>query len=221
MDQQSDPVGPERPERAGPLEQEPPPRKPPRSALGVRDMVGAVLVLLPVVLLLAGLSRGCSVNPGGPTSDPSAGPTVDAPAELRALAPRVPFALTIPATPPGWKSNAVSRSAAGGDQVVSTGYVTDQGRYLRLVQSDASEVALLSLQTLDAPELPTRQGSVDVAGRTWAVHTDGTREPLWVTEVPEPSGVPVLWLITGSGSEEEFQALAAAVQTGEVLAPPE
>ena len=47
-----------------------PPAKPPRSALTVRDLLGAVVLLALVVLALGGLTRGCSFAPSVPTVDP-------------------------------------------------------------------------------------------------------------------------------------------------------
>ena len=75
--------------------------KPPRSALSVRDMVGAVAVLVAVVLLFAGMTRSCSFAPGGPSADPASGPRVDAPAQLRVLAGSMPFPLRVPVPPAG------------------------------------------------------------------------------------------------------------------------
>lgn len=179
---------------------------PPRSALGPRQLIGALLVLLPVMLLFGGLSR-CSFSPGGPSVDPSAGPTVDAPALLRAAAPQVPFALRIPAVPPGWHSNAVNRALIDGGQIVRAGYVTGAGRYLQLVQSDATEEAVLRDV---ARSVPPGSGTVEAGGQRWVVYQGA--EPFWVADV---GGVRLL--ITGSAGEGEFRALAEAALAGEQL----
>ncbi|MGE3288031.1 MAG: DUF4245 domain-containing protein [Pseudonocardia sp.] len=192
-----------------------PPGPPPRSARGARQLVGAILVLLPVVLLLGGLSR-CSFAPGGPEIDPSAGPSVDAPALLRDAAKQTPFAVRIPAVPPGWRSNAVDRAAvaAGPGTAVRTGYVTGAGRYLQLVQSDAAEEALVRDT---AGTVPPPTGVVDAGGARWVVY--GGDEPLWVADV---AGVRLL--VTGSAGEDEYRTLAGATLAGEALpvgtAPP-
>jgi Protein of unknown function (DUF4245) len=190
-----------------------------------------------VVLALGGLTRGCSFAPGGPTTDPSAGPTVDAPAQLRALAGSTPFALRVPAVPADWRANAVGTERVGpaAHLAVRTGYVTPAGRYLRLVQSDAEETELLAAEAKDAGASPrpaseertasgsrpsdaeargtaVASGAVDVAGTTWVTYTDGTREPIRVADV---DGVRLL--ITGSGDDDEFRTLAAATTGGEVL----
>jgi hypothetical protein len=191
---------------------------PPRSALGARQLIAAILVLLPVILLAGALSR-CSFAPGGPEIDPAAGPAVDAAALLRAAAPQVPFALRVAAVPPGWRSNAVDQSAVDGGRVVRVGYVTGAGRYLRLVQSNAPEEVVVR----DAVgTVPAARGTVEAGGRPWVIYggpppaaaPDPARrdEAVWVTDL---DGVRLL--LTGSAGEDEFRTLAAAVLAGEVL----
>ncbi|MBW0116636.1 DUF4245 domain-containing protein [Pseudonocardia abyssalis] len=194
---------------------DPAPRKPPRSAMTVRDMIVAIGVLALIVVVIGGMSRGCSFSPGGPSVDPSALPVVDAPTELRALAPDVPFSLRVPAVPPGWRSNAVDQDrldpadpAAG--RAVRTGYLTTEGRYLRLVQSDGAEEAVLASEA-GAVVVPA-QGVTDVGGLEFVVYGAPDDEPIWIADL---DGVRIL--ITGSGAEADFQALAGAVLTGEAL----
>ncbi|MFC4946967.1 DUF4245 domain-containing protein [Pseudonocardia sp. GCM10023141] len=187
-----------------------PPSKPPRSALRMRDMVLALGALLLVVLVTGGLSRSCSFAPGGPTVDRSGLPVVDAPAELRGLATRVPFPVRIPAVPADWRSNSTGQDVVGDTQArsVRVGYVTAGGTYVRLVQSDASEEALLAAEKGKQPV--AGQGTVDAGGQTWVVY--GARpatEPVWIATVPGP--VPVRLVITGSGTDDEFRTVATAV----------
>jgi hypothetical protein len=193
-----------------------PPRKPARSALTVRDMLVALAVLVVVVGFVGGLTRGCSFSPGGPTIDSGAVPVVDAPAELRRLAPVVPFALRIPAVPPGWRSNSAGQDLLdpadpADGRAVRVGYLTPEGRYLRVVQSDGTEEALLASETgaAGAPAL----GTTDVAGQRFVVYGSEDDEPIWIGEL---DGVRVL--LTGSGGEADYQALAGAVLGGEQLA---
>lgn len=193
---------------------DPPPAKPPRGALTVRDMLVALAVLALLVLAVAGASRSCTFSPGGPSVDASRLPVVDAPAELRALAPLVPFAVRIPAVPPGWRANSVGQDRVGdsGDgRAVRTGFLTPEGRYLRLLQSDAPEPALLAVETGARPV--SARGAVDVGGQPFVVYGEPRDEPIWTADVPGPA--PVRLLITGSGTEDDFRALAAAALTGE------
>jgi hypothetical protein len=196
--------------------------KPPRSALGARHLLGALAVLIPLVLLAGGLSQ-CSFSPGGPSVDPAAGPSVDAAAELRALAPRTPFPLRVPAVPEGWRVNAVDEVPVADGRGVRAGYLTPEGRYLRLWQSDAGEEALLMAE---AGGVPPGRGTVDVGGQRWVVYGGEGEEPVWVAEVPglqqgdpaaTPGAAPVRLLITGSADEAGFRALAEGALDGEVL----
>jgi Protein of unknown function (DUF4245) len=190
-----------------------PPAKPPRSALTVRDMLGALVVLVLVVLVAGGISRSCTFAPTGPTVDASRLPVVDAPAELARLAPDSSFPLRVPAVPADWRANAVDRtSLPEGGRTVRIGYLTPDGRYLRLQQGDASEEAMLRAE---AGAAGSGQGVVDVDGQRWVAYTGERGEPIWITEVAgEPA---VRMLVTGSGSDADFRMLAAAAVRGEVL----
>jgi hypothetical protein len=189
----------------------------------LRDMLVALGVLILVVIAIAGLQRSWSFTPAGPSIDPAAVPVVDAPAELRELAPLVPFAVRIPAVPSDWRSNSVDQDpVAGGGRAVRTGYITPDGRYLRLLQSDASEQALLAVEA--GKEAVPGRGPVDVDGQQWVAYggqgtSEGRDEPIWITEVGMANGAPVRMLITGSGTDESFRTLARAAQTSEPIAP--
>lgn len=200
---------PTRPPAAAP----PPLAKPPRSALTIRDMLVALGVLAVVILVLGGLTRSCSFSPGGPSIDAGRLPVVDAPAELRALAPTVPFPVRVPAVPPGWRSNSVDQDVVEGGRAVRTGFITPDNRYLRLLQSDAAEATLLAVEAGAAPV--RARGAVDVGGRQWVAYGRDDDEPIWIAELAAPS--PVRVLITGSGTEDDFRALAGGVSTGELL----
>jgi hypothetical protein len=179
----------------------------------MRDMIGALVVLALVVLAAGGLSRSCTFAPAGPTVDASRLPAVDVPAELARLAPDSTFPLRVPAVPDGWRANAVDRtSLPEGGRVVSTGFLTPDGRYLRLQQGDAGEESMLRAEAGDAAA-PAR-GPVDVDGRQWVAYTGQRAEQIWITDV---DGVRML--VTGSGSEADFRALAVAVVRGEVITP--
>ena len=191
--------------------------KPPRGALRVKDMVVAIGVLLVVVLVIGGLSRGFGFAPGGPTVDPAAIPVVDAPAELRGLATSVPYPLRAPATPEGWRSNSVAQDRVTGTARtdVRVGYLTAGSRYLQLLQTDAPEDVLLAAQS------PGRrlaaQGPQTVAGQAWVVYGAEPEEPVWIADLPTQGGKSVRVLISGSGTVANYRTLAAAVQSGDVL----
>jgi hypothetical protein len=97
---------------------------------------------------------------------------------------------------------------------VRTGFLTPQGRFVRLVQSDAPEEALVAAV---AGEVPVARGTVEAGGQRWVVYGEDGAEPLWVAEAPVPGAEPVRLLVTGSGSEADFAALAAGALAGELL----
>jgi hypothetical protein len=177
----------------------------------MRDMAGALVVLALVVLAAGGLSHSCTFAPTGPTVDASRLPTVDVAAELGHLAPDSTFPLRIPAVPDGWRANAVDRtSLPEGGHVVSTGFLTPDGRYLRLQQGDATEEAMLRAEAGGAAA--PAQGTVDVEGQKWVAYTGERREPIWIADV---DGVRLL--VTGSASEADFRTLAVAAVRGQVV----
>ncbi|MBA2307750.1 MAG: DUF4245 domain-containing protein [Pseudonocardiales bacterium] len=191
----------------------------PRATPGMKDIVIALAVLVPIILLVAGLTRACSFSPTGPSVETDRLPTVDASAELRSAAKRMPFEVRIPSVPAGWRANSASTQPVGGAAAVRVGWLTAQDRYLRLAQSAATESELV---IAEVGPTAVASGPVEVAGQRWIIYTGGGRnEPSWVTEfAPTVAGPPVARvLITGSGTEEDIRVLAAAVSAGEVLAP--
>jgi Protein of unknown function (DUF4245) len=179
----------------------------------MRDMVGALVVLALVVLAAGGLSRSCTFAPTGPTVDASRLPAVDVRAELTRLASDSTFPLRVPALPDGWRANAVDRtSLPAGGHAVSSGFLTPDGRYLRLRQGDGAEEAMLRAEAGDGPA--PAQGTVDADGQQWVAYTGARGEPIWITDA---GGVRML--VTGSGSEADFRTLAGAAVRGEVVTP--
>lgn len=191
----------------------------------MKDIVIALAVLVPIILVVAGLTRACSFSPTGPSVETDRLPTVDAPAELSAAAKRMPFEVRIPSVPAGWRANSASTQPAGGAATVRVGWLTAQDRYLRLAQSAATESALV---IAEVGPTAVASGPVEVAGQRWVVYTGGSQssgtaggEPAWVTELAATvAGRPASRvLITGSGTEADFRALASAVSSGQVVAP--
>ncbi|GDY29935.1 DUF4245 domain-containing protein [Gandjariella thermophila] len=188
-----------------------------RGGRTLRDLGLSLAVLAGMVLVLTGLSRGCSFSPGGISVDPHAVPTVDQSAELRSAAARVGFSVRDPRLPAGWRANSADVSDAGatpgGPRVVQVGWLTAAGRYLRFAQSSADSADLARFEAGRPPgENPVSTGTVDVAGRQWTVYPGLRDEPSWLTDL---GGVRLL--ITGSGSPDEFRTLAAAAQSAPVL----
>ena len=187
---------------------------PGRAGLRMRDMVGAVLLLVGIIGGLLALAGSCSFSPGGPTIDPSSAPSVDAARELDIAASSVTFPVRQPAVPGSWRSNSSSTVSVGAgaaaDVVVRIGWVTPAGTYVQLNQSGGDRADVVTAET--GQEDPKADGKVDVAGVTWTRYPGHRDEPAWVTEL---DGTVVL--ITGSAAEKDFRSLAAAVQEAEPL----
>jgi Protein of unknown function (DUF4245) len=179
-------------------------RKPDRTELGVRHMLGATGLLVAIVLGLALFTRGFGFAPAGPSVDPASAPVVDAPARLRQLAATTPFPLQAPAVPPGWRSNSVGVDRVGDARAVRVGYLTPAGSYVQLQQSDAPEDALLHADA--GTRVLVAQGPRDVGGRQWVVYGTRPGEPVWIADTGR-----VRWAITGSGTDADYAALAAAL----------
>jgi uncharacterized protein DUF4245 len=179
----------------------------------MRDMVGAMVVLVVIIGVVMGFYGSCSFSPGGPSVDPNAVPTADASAHLERTARSVAFPLREPAVPKGWRANSASTASVGaGEVVVRVGWVTSAGTYLQLSQSGGAVADVLVKET-DRQEAPSPSGTVDVDGTTWTSYPARRDEPAWVTELDG-----TVLLITGSAAEEEFRALATATQLATPLA---
>jgi Protein of unknown function (DUF4245) len=185
-----------------------PARKPDRSSLTVRHMAAAVGVLVAIVVVLGFVSRGAGFAPGGPTVDGSRLPTIDAPAELGSRQASTPFPLRVPAVPVGWRANSVGVDPIGPDhRAVRVGYVTPGATFVQVQQTDAPEEAALAAAS--GSRVLAAQGSHDVAGQRWTVYGTRPGEPVWIADTGS-----VRWVVTGSGTDDEFRALAAALRAG-------
>jgi hypothetical protein len=175
-------------------------------------MVGALAVLLVIIGVLVGFSRACSFNPGGPSIDPAAAPTVDASRELKAAADSVDFPIRRPELPAGWRANSssVGPVGAGASVVVRVGWLTPKGRFVQLSQSGAEPADVAAVET-DRPDARPN-GEVDVDGVRWTTYPGRREEIAWVTRL---DGVTTL--ITGTAGAEEFRELARAVRAARPL----
>jgi hypothetical protein len=176
----------------------------------MRDMVGAMVLLVLIIGAVLTVFGSCSFSPGGPTVDPNTAPTADASGTFERAARSVTFPVRAPETPKGWRANSAATSSVGAgaeaNVVVRVGWVTPGGTYLQLSQSGGTRADVLAKETgrVDTPS----SGEVDVAGVTWTTYPARRDEQAWVTDLDG-----ALVLITGSGSDAEFRTLATATQT--------
>jgi hypothetical protein len=190
---------------------------PRRGGRTLRDLGLSLAVLVGLVLVLTGLTRGCSFSPGGISVDPHAVPTVDQSAELRNAAAQVGFPVRDPRLPAGWRANSADVSsvtaAPGAARVVQVGWLSAAGRYLRFAQSSADPAELATFEAgRPVGDAPPPAGTVLVDGQQWTNYPGARGEPAWLADL---GGVRLL--ITGSGSPDEFRTLAAAAQSAPVL----
>ncbi|MCP2165674.1 Protein of unknown function (DUF4245) [Goodfellowiella coeruleoviolacea] len=177
-------------------------------------MVLSLVVLGVLVVVLGGISRGCSFSPGGPSVDSAAGPTVDQDVALHRAAGLVDFPVREPQLPAGWRANSSDTvTTAAGATSVQVGWLTAQGRYLRLAQSSAEVVDLVRLEAdLAADAQPSAGPTMEVDGQVWTEYPGRQDERSWVTDL---AGVRLL--ITGNGDQDEVRTVAAAVQRAPTL----
>ncbi|MFP5068481.1 DUF4245 family protein [Pseudonocardia nantongensis] len=194
-----------------------PMRKPERGETSVRDMLGALLLLIPIALLIFTVGGSCSFAPTGPAVDPGSGPTVNVAERLTEYARGSAFALRVPDVP--FRANSTDRGPVeGGGTAVRVGYVTPDAEYLSLVQTDASAEGILATESGaagsgDGP--PGARGTTSAGGLTWEIYQADEGEPFRIATLP---GAPETRLmITGSGSEDAFRTLAEATATARTL----
>jgi hypothetical protein len=184
----------------------------------MRHMLMALGVLVVVALLVGGTTRACSFSPGGPSVDPGSAPVVDAQAQLTNLNKDVAFPVRVPAVPAEWRANSSGLDPVGdgsGSKVVRVGYLTADRHYLRVLQSDVAEDKILQVET--GPKQVAANGPTTVGAQQWVVYGGGSNgqveEPIWIADLG-----PVRVLITGSGTDDDYRSLAAAVAGAQPLA---
>ena len=186
----------------------PPPKN--RMNHGLRDMVLSLIALLVIIAALLLFNKSCSFSPGGPAVETSSLPTVDVGRQFEQVAGTLDFPVRQPTVPTRWRPNSASTGPVPPDSVVvRVGWVTPD-RYAQLSQSGADAADLVRVET-ENESAPT--GSVEVDGTQWTVYPGRRSERAWVADL---GGTTTL--ITGSADEDEFRALARAVQTASPVA---
>jgi hypothetical protein len=167
-------------------------------------------VLAVIVLVLGLLTHAFTFSPGKPDTSDMVQPTVDVHAELQAAAPQLKFPLYEPAVPGSWRPNSDSVTPLGQDNQFAelrVGWVTPDGGFLSLAQSNADTATLVKAET-NAGGAVQPTGTQNVAGVTWTVYPGIRSEQAWTTD---RNGTRLL--ITGSATPADFTTLATATQT--------
>ena len=186
--------------------------KKPRILQNNKDMAWSLIPLLLACLVIAAIAGQCSLRVGGPEAGEV--PRIDVGASLQADANALPFPIRQPQVPAEWIPNSASRPpvTGSGSDASTVGYVTGAGSYLSLTQSDATEDELVRFKA-DSSQV-SAGGAETIANVNWVVYGNDATEPYWVADLGDARV-----LVTGSGSQEEFVALATAVASAKVLAP--
>lgn len=189
-----------------------PPPKGRRARSGMRDMLLSMIVLAVAVLVLAGITKGCSFSPGGPSTSSAGLQPVDVTGELQAAAAQVKFPLREPHLPGGWHPNSDSVDTLGAnDQAIRVGWITSGGRYLQLSQSNATIADLVQAAAgVDGDTSVQATGTQVVNGTKWTVYPSVRSDASWATDLGT-----VRLFITGNGNTNEFRTMAAATLTGQ------
>jgi hypothetical protein len=177
----------------------------PRILNNNKDMIWSLIPLLLLCAFIAVVSGNCSVGLTGGAGDDKV-PAYDVSSGLRADAKTVTFPIRLPQTPPDWKPNSGSTVALENTVVSNAGYITSNGIYIQLSQTDATEDALVGSLAGDKTLLGA--GTREVGGRQWVAYgkPDGGRT-VWVTDL----GDVRIGLMSNKGKDDDFTTLATAV----------
>ncbi len=179
------------------------PNTKPRIMNDWKDLFWSLLPLVLICLVIAGIASQCTFSANGPTAGQI--PNFDAHTALAEDARQLPFDIREPALPADWKPNSGSRDPGVSSTV---GYITPQGSYMQLTQSNAAE------EVLAKKIVGTRYatGTQQVGARKWVVYAEPGTEPAWITDFGDTRV-----LIKGAGNAGSFTVLATAIGNAPAL----
>ena len=177
----------------------------PRILNNNKDMIWSLIPLLLLCAFIAVVSGNCSVGLTGGSGDDKV-PAYDVANGLRADARSVTFPIRLPQTPADWKPNSGTTVALENTVVSNAGYITANGVYIQLSQTNATEDAVVGYLSDDETLLGA--GTRDVGGRKWVAYgkPDGGRT-VWVTDL----GDVRIGLKSNKAKDDDFSTLASAV----------
>lgn len=177
----------------------------PRILNNNKDMIWSLIPLLLLCAFIAVVSGNCSVGLTGGSGDDKV-PAYDVANGLRADARSVTFPIRLPQTPADWKPNSGTTVALENTVVSNAGYITANGVYIQLSQTNATQDAVVGYLSDDETLLGA--GTRDVGGRQWVAYgkPDGGRT-VWVTDL----GDVRIGLKSNKAKDDDFSTLASAV----------
>ncbi|HEY2222295.1 DUF4245 domain-containing protein [Actinomycetospora sp.] len=171
----------------------------PRGGSTLGPLAIGTIVLAVIVLALTGLTRACSFSPTTPAVDRGSVHRIDVAEISRDAAGSLPFAVRAPAMPADWIPQSSDVRPVGTARAFRIGWLTPENGFVRLVQSDAPEAALVASEQ----GAPQASGPVSAGGRPWTTYRGLRGEAVWVTDVDGER-----WLMTGDGTPARFVQLA-------------
>lgn len=184
----------------------------PRYLISGKDMIWSLIPLLAICAVVAMVSGNCSVGLTGGASDDRV-PAFDVASSLKADAREMPFPVRLPATPAGWKPNSGSSPSLDGHRVSTAGWISGNGAYVQLTQSDATEDSLIGyLRGEEDYDAVSANGTREVAGRTWVTYSTTGGKKFWVTDLGD-----VRIAVLSRGPDSDMEQLATAVLAADPL----
>ncbi|MDL9938341.1 DUF4245 domain-containing protein [Gordonia sp. ABSL1-1] len=182
----------------------------PRILTDGRDMIWSLIPLILVCGLVVMASGNCSVGLTGTAADDRTA-AFDVENALKADASTMAFPIRLPDTPPKWKPNSGSTADVDGHRVSTVGWLSANGAYVQLTQSDATEESLLAYMAGKDDNGTTYSIDTDgprtVAGRGWVAYSTGNlNKKFWVTDLGD-----VRIAVATRGPDADLETLATAV----------
>lgn len=180
----------------------------PRILNNGKDMFWSLVPLLALCALVAIASGNCSIGASKDVAD-SKLPPFDVVSALNADAAQLPFPIRRPPTPEGWRPNSGSSDAIEGHRVSTVGWLSSDGAYVQLSQSDAPEDVFVPYlgggsggDFADISGTGTRQAG----GRQWVTYETSEGRRFWITDLGQ-----VRIAVLSRGSDADIETIASSV----------
>lgn len=172
----------------------------PRIFQDSRDIVLSLLVVVALMVPAVAFTGMCSFNRGTPENGPVQ--KVDAQQIFSMEARAMNFPLRLPETPEGWTVNSARRTSVNKQPATAVGWVTKQGAYIQLVQTDQP----LAKAQQDVDEHGrTEQPSRLIDGTEFHVLTSQEKNvrDVWAADLGD-----VRLVFSGTADDAEFETIA-------------
>lgn len=171
------------------------------------SMVTIVVIMIAVVLPTGLCSFNTDTPEGGAVTE------VDEQAFLGMEAHSAAFPLVVPDEPEGWTANSARRAAIGDAQAPVVGYVTADGGFLRLTQTDVDL------------ESAVREVDTDVREEIRTEDIEETQVRVFQSEEPDVRDIwaferdGVTYLVSGAAADDDFRELVRGTLHGQPANP--